>query len=66
MSNLEEFKEWLLSAEFGEVILDLLESNTMMDFDGTEDLDKETFIYILQSRLFELIRQKSGYESKIT
>ena len=56
MSNLEEFKEWLLSAEFGEVILALLESNTMMDFDGTEDLDKETFIYMLQSRLFELIR----------
>lgn len=66
MSNLEEFKEWLLSAEFGEVILALLESNTMMDFDGTEDLDKETFIYTLQSRLFELIRQKLGYESKIT
>lgn len=66
MSNLEEFKEWLLSAEFGEVILALLESNTMMDFDGTEDLDKETFIYTLQSRLFELIRQKQGYESKIT
>ena len=52
MSNLEEFKEWLLSAEFGEVILTLLESNTTMDFDGTEDLDRETFIYILQSRLF--------------
>lgn len=58
MSNLEEFKEWLLSAEFGEVILALLESNTMMDFDGTEDLDKETFIYMLQSRLFELISLK--------
>ena len=43
MSNLEEFKE---------VILTLLESNTTMDFDGTEDLDRETFIYILQSRLF--------------
>ena len=55
MSNLEEFKEWLLSAEFEEVILTLLESNTTMDFDGTEDLDKETFIYMLQSRLFELI-----------
>ena len=52
MSNLEEFKEWLLSAEFEEVILTLLESNTTMDFDGTEDLDRETFIYILQSRLF--------------
>ena len=52
MSNLEEFKEWLLSAEFEEVILTLLESNTTMDFDGTEDLDMETFIYILQSRLF--------------
>ena len=58
MSNLEEFKEWLLSAEFGEVILALLESNTMMDFDGTEDLDRETFIYMLQSRLFELISLK--------
>ena len=58
MSNLEEFKEWLLSAEFEEVILTLLESNTTMDFDGTEDLDRETFIYILQSRLFELISLK--------
>lgn len=58
MSNLEEFKEWLLSAEFGDVILTLLESNTMMDFDGTEELDKETFIYMLQSRLFELISLK--------
>ena len=50
MTPLQALK--ILSAEFEEVILTLLESNTTMDFDGTEDLDRETFIYILQSRLF--------------